>query len=254
MNNRHLVLIATAIAAVATGAAQANTVVLSNITATWYDGSPVGNVTYAGNGTTAPQARWGTGAQQSGYDFIVEAQTFSFSVPPSPTPNQVLGEFTHLNYPIDAGTSITDIKLKITADVVINGGGALAKIFNYDFDHFETDNGANPCANGGANGSGVNGAGCADRVKANWSSTSQDFLVGPDVYTLNVMGFSLTRDGLNPFTEFWTAENNHNHAYLLANVALRSEVENVPEPGSIALIGMALAGLVAVRRMKPAKV
>lgn len=258
MNKSQLSLIAAALAVLTSGPAQASTVTLSNITATWYDGNPSANVTYFNNPTATPgtpaQARWGVaqGAGQSGYDFTLAAQPLVFSVPPSPSPNQVLGTFTHLNNPISAGTSITDIKLKITADVLVNGSLTVPKTFNYDFDHWETPNGDNPCADGGTNGVGINLSGCADRVIANWSAVSDSFTVGTDIYTLNVIGFSLTPDGSNPFSSFWTAERADNVAYLLANVALTSDVQ-VPEPGSIALVGLALTGLAAVRRAKPAK-
>jgi hypothetical protein len=261
MNRKSLQLAAAMTAALASGAAQAGLVSLSNITATWYDGVPAANVTYAGNGTAAPTARWGTGGTngvQSGYDFTVASQPIDFIVPPAPSPNQVLGTFTHQNFAINAGSSITGIKLRVTSDVSIDSILVASGLdFEYSFSHFETDNGANPCANGGPNNSGVNANGCADRVIANWLSSSDSFTVGADKYTLNVLGFSTTPDGANPFTQFWTAEKLANVAYLVANVDLLTSVDPdlpVPVPGSLSLMGIGmLGGLVVSRRRKQAK-
>lgn len=256
-------VVASACAMIMSGGAQAAAVSLSSISAEWYAATPAANVTYYNNpSSTTAQARWGTNSggptANSGYDFTIAAQPVVFSVPPSPSSLQVLGTFTHQNFPITAGTSISGIKLKLTADVTINGNPTLVgKTFNYAFDHWETTNNANPCADGGSVTpnvpTNVNRNGCADRVIANWAAESQDFLVGSEVYTLNINGFSLTADGANPFTSFWTAESERNNAYLLASVALRSEVEQVPEPGSIALAGLALAGLAVSRRSKAVK-
>jgi hypothetical protein len=251
MKLKSLALTATvAAAALTAGLAQAATVSLTNILATWYGGAPAANVTYLGNGTAAPQARWGIPADtfQSGYNFVVDNDPLNFLVPPSPSLTQVIGTFTHLNNPIAAGTSITGINLRITADVAVDGtpvaGGNVE--FNTNFTHNETPNGASPCADGGVNGVGVNVNGCADLVTANFSPLSESFLIGADSYTLKVLGFSLTADGLNPFTSFWTTEVADNHAFLLANV----ERTTVPEPGSLALLGLGLVGLVTMRRGK----
>jgi len=258
MNMRNLSCLVAAVAVIGSGAANASTVTLSNIVAQWYDGSPSSNVSYFNNPSIAPQARWGVGANQSGYDFVIASQPIIYDVPPSPTANQVLGKFSHLNFPINSGTSITGIKLRITADVSINSVLQNNLAFNYGFDHWETPNGAAPCADGGTVGVGVNVNGCADRVIANWLADSQDFMIGSDVYTLNVNGFSLDSAGTNPFTSFWTAEGLRNDAYLLANVTLRSDAGGgpsgtIPEPGTLALLGIALTGLAASRSARRAR-
>ena len=262
MASKHLSLLALAVTTVIAGIAQASTVSLSNISAEWYEPSPLtagGTLAYTDNPSAAPEVRWGdpaSGSGKSGYDFAVAAQPITFNVPPSPSPNQVLGTFTHVNFPIYAGTSIDSIKLSITADVSIDSIFQNNVTFNYGFDHWETDNGARPCANGGTNGVGVNVNGCADRVIANWLSESEDFLIGSDIYTLNVIGFSLDSNGTNPFTSFWTKEGGENGAYLVGNVALRKGLEpdpSVPEPGTLALLGLGLIAWTATRRMKATK-
>jgi len=254
MTIQHHALVAAALAATLTGGAQANVISLSNVSAKWYDGNPAANVSYINNPSfVTASARWGIpsgGSGQSGYDFAIAAQPIDFIVPPSPSPDQQMGMFTHINFPIASGTSITDIKLQITADIAVDGSPLGTRLFDYGFDHWETPNGDSPCADGGTVGVGVDVNGCADRVVAHWLSSSEDFTVGTDIYTLNVIGFSLDPGGADPFTSFWTAENADNHAYLLANVALRRDVEPVPEPGTLALAGLGLMGLVTGRRAR----
>jgi hypothetical protein len=242
-------LVAAAIASASV--AHAHTLSLSNISALWYDATPAANVTYHNNPSSAPGARWGVsptgGTSPSGYDFVVANQTIDFLVPPSPSPTQTIGTFTHLNFPINQGTEVTSIKLSVKANVMVDGTNVGTRTFNYSFSGLDTVNTDAPCADGGKNGVGVNINGCADRVTANWLPTSEDFYIGTDIYTLNLLGFSMDLAGKNPFTAFWTAENQSNSAYLLANVALRS---SIPEPTTLPLIGLglSLAGLVMARR------
>ena len=239
----------------ASGPATADLVSVSNVTATWFnptivslDGWPH-NVTYTGNGTADASAKWGrsTGSGQSGYRF--QTQSANFTVPPAPTANQVIGQFTHINFPI-TDWYVDDIQLRISASVSIDGANQGTLDFIYGFDHWETPNQDNPCANREPNGSGVNFNGCADRVIATWQPSSDTFFVGDKEYTLNVEGFSLSADGSNPFTSFWTRESAYNVAYLVANVDLKENVDpgELPEPPALALLGVGLAGIGYARR------
>lgn len=260
-----------AAAVVAANAAQASIVSLQNVTASWINSVPSApDVTVSGNSTTAPQARWGDPASpntlQSGYNFAVASQPidFTLSAPPSASATNLIGTFTHLNYPIYP-PSLESITLRLVADVFVDAakvGGQLS--FDYGFTHWETTNDPDDhergetCANGQPNDQGVNANGCADRVTLAWKTTSKDFLIDSSTYTLNVMGFSSDLAGLNPSVQFWTKEKFSNNAYIVGNVALRSEVEEgggtptgtAPEPGTLALIGMGLLGAAMARRRK----
>lgn len=229
--------------------ASAGLVTLSNITGEWFGAQPAANATYDGSDTAAPTVRWGVGAQQSGYNFTAVTGPLEYTLPPN-TPTFALGTFEHLNYPINAGTSITGVKLKVTTDVTVGASPAVSKDFFFDFVHNETPNGAVPCADGGTVPNPPNQNGCADSVKVAYNTQSDVFMVGDDEYTLNVFGFSLSANGANPFTEWWTAEGLLNEAYLVADIRLKSDVVQIPEPSTFALAGLAMLGLVAARRRK----
>ena len=188
---------------------------------------------------------WGDGfAPDSGYVF--DARNTPFSAGPNVLFD--LGDFTHNNFPIPLVTSITGVDLRLRGNIeVTNSGGSmqtfLGQEFLFNFAHYETLNGANPCANGGANGVGVNVNGCADIVTISGLPGDSNFLVDGELFTLNIDGFQI---GGSPVSQFETAENQANTATLRASFRAVA----VPEPGTLALFifGSAGFGLMGWRR------
>jgi hypothetical protein len=226
-----------ALLALAPATALAALVQITNINASWFNADP-GSATIGHSGSTAT-IRWGIGdpipSVQSGYNFTPNPAGISATVPPSAGPFD-LGTFDHLNFPIFCTPGcLQSVDLMVTADVSIDGNpmGTLTLVF--DFTHDETTNSLNPCPYGGKNGQGININGCADKVTVSAGGGTTTFLGGGE------------KDGGNTVTSnFFTIENQNNAADLFVNIS--ATLAEAPEPGSLALIGLALLGVVALTR------
>lgn len=181
------------------------------------------------SGSTAATLLGGSSADNSGYvfDSVDAVQAFNDGdiIP--------LGNFTHVNCPITGGT-ISSINLGIGLDFTLPVPVSLSLPFT--FSHNETDNGANPCFDGGANNSGVNINGCADRVQVS-GTPSDEFQVGDDLYVLQFVGFVPNASpfatactggsGASASLTFWTVEGELNSACLYAKIVFTRPVVDV---------------------------
>jgi hypothetical protein len=237
--------LAAALAVSLATAAQASTIDLVSVTGTWQNVQGGTNVNFPPH-----EVRWGTdlGNGQSGYRFDPGAPPELTGI--SPGSIFTLGTFTHFNVPIAVDSSITGVDLLVNFVLRIPSGNMVTQAFNalFNFSHWETPNGANPCADGGTNGVGVNANGCADRVIVSTNYDGSELVeIGNERFFLTITGF-----GIGGNTTFWTAEGAANEIVLQAKFINERDVAPIPLPAAGFMLLGALGGLAALRRRRKA--
>jgi hypothetical protein len=227
-------LLFAALLALATVPAHAVDINILTVTGTWVDIDP--NALPGSSGLGTSSIRWGqpTNQPQSGYDFAGNApQTFALGS------GATLGTFTHINNPINAGSSITGATLALQISFTAPDLFVGTKIMNsqFIFSHNETSNvGGNNC--------------CPDIVTAVLNPAQTDLFSFNGIdYAFGVTGFQV---GNTNFVQFSSPEGGTNQAFLRGTFA---DVTQFAVPGPVVGAGIpgiiaACAGLVALARRR----
>ena len=217
--------------------------------------------TYGLNGLGTDQIFWGSPATsrgQSGYEFQSATQSGGFDIEAGTQFD--LGTFIHHNRTIwtrgrhtdGMASSIRGAQLKVDYALDFGGGDLRRYSSVFDFLHNETRNRSNPCANGEANGVGVNSNGCADKVTLTRNDDQSDSFV------IDGLRYQLDISGLLGDTPFWTAEDAENPLELVGLFTTEAvppppvppPPTPVPLPAPAGALVLALLGLGLVGRRR----
>ncbi|PJG58261.1 hypothetical protein CUC53_13655 [Aeromonas cavernicola] len=174
---------------------------VSGVEANWTEWSggenTVNRSDSADNDEGLDQLRWGGGDKQSGYGFMDNDSALKGLIPINEEIK--LGVFTHYNYPIKSGTSISAATMKVTFSVIDASGVITPVTLTINFDHNETSN---------------SGADPRDIITIGETTATFNFL--GKFYTLSVLGF---RDASGALVKsIYTDENATNNFDLVVKM------------------------------------
>ncbi|MCX6678078.1 MAG: choice-of-anchor K domain-containing protein [Methanothrix sp.] len=124
-----------------------------------------------------------------------------------------LGKLTHFNWPTDSGAdaekAILNVALHFTDPMV-----SPDPQFNFDLSILNTDN------TGGACDQSIQKSDtpCDDLIMWTITEPTQNFQIGNEIYTLNIIGFVDNWPEGNPVNAFFTEERKTNTAYLIGRI------------------------------------
>lgn len=173
------------------------------------------------------------------------------------------GYMTHYNEPItQAGGDLNGIKVGYYLRIYADGNPVYSMDFTgnnaFGLHVWETSN-AQPCPNSAAAGTDLSDNGnthtsngnpqsiCDDAFSFGPTSGSSQFSYLGQLYDISFAGFfdqSAPGGSFTPGGTFWSSEDGSDRGY----VQLR--LNQVPEPGSIALLGISLLGLSIIRQLR----
>jgi len=200
---------------------------IDGLDADWANAVGGSNVSYnndIGSGGRTSIVSWGGFFDQSSYTFETTPTSFTVS---EGTPF-IIGEFTHSNFAIPSGTSITQVELDMSMESI--GVFDLEGTFTYS--HNETSNAPGPPASN-------------DIVTIlNPGAQTKTIQYQGYWYDVSLLGFS--QDGGQTFdSQYITMEGQDNNSFLYAQITA------VPEPSTYALLGIgAILGAAVLRKKK----
>ena len=210
----------------------AQAIQLNSLTGSWTSVNGGANVT----GLQSNQVCWGNPATvsgQSGLNFVGSAPpSVSFPV----NTNFVLGQLTHLNFPITNAASGASLAISLTLS---NAGETINPQFNYGFNIDETVNESILAACDTSKQ--MSSVPCDDVITFD-NSQQQIFTLNGNQYELKISGFSSDPTNFSPIAQFTTIERQESNAYLLGKITPIEPPTPVPfETDALPIVGSMIA-------------